>query len=111
MTHKLSMATRLHEAAEVRKPLPLTNRDLEDLDRLRVPGPERIALADLSGAPLEGQVTESVLLHAVFAAGIRAVREAAEASAYGEAALDRRASEEEDRQIARRRRPSWAGEA
>jgi len=111
VTHNVTMARRLHEAAEVRKPLPLTNRDLEDLDRLRAPGPERIALADLSGAQLEGQVTESVLLHAVFAAGMRAVREAAEARAYGEAAVERRAAAEEDRKIARRRRPSWAGEA
>ena len=104
------MARRLNEAAQDRKPLPLTIRDLEALDRLRQPGPERAALADLSGTLLEGQVTESVLLHAVFAAGLRIVREEAEARAYADAAEERRATEPEARRIARRRRPTWADE-
>ena len=108
--HYVCMAMRLNEPARERKALPLTTRDLEDLDRLRSPGPERAALADLSGSQLEGEVTESVLLHAIFAAGLRVVQEAAEASAYAEAASERRATEEEDRRIARRRRPSWADE-
>jgi hypothetical protein len=106
----LVMARRLNESAQERKPLPLTSRDLEDLERLRAPGPERVALADLSGAVLEDQVTESVLLHAVFAAGLRVVHEMAEARAYAEAAADRRVTDEEDHRIARRRRPSWADE-
>lgn len=106
----LGMAKRLQEPAQDRKPLPLTSRDLEDLDRLRSPGPERTALADLGGTPPEGEVTESVLLHAVFVVGLRAVREAAEAQAYAEAAQDRTATADEDRAIARRRRPSWADE-
>lgn len=108
--HNVSMAMRLNEPAQERKALPLTTRDLEDLDRLRSPGPERAALADLSGSQLEGEVTESVLLHAIFAAGIRVVQEMAEARAYAEAASERRAAGEEDRRIARRRRPSWADE-
>ncbi len=37
MTHNVSMARRLHEPAGVRKPLPLTNRDLEDLAALADP--------------------------------------------------------------------------
>lgn len=106
----LCMARRLNEAAQDRKPLPLTSRDLEDLDRLRSPGPERAALADLSGALLEGEVTESVLLHAVFAAGLRVVQEMAEARAYAEAAPERLVTDQEDRLIARRRRPSWSDE-
>jgi len=104
------MARRLQEPAQDRKPLPLTSRDLEDLERLRSPGPERTALADLSGTPAEGEVTESVLLHTVFAIGLRAVREAAEAQAYAEAARDRGATADEDRVIARRRLPAWANE-
>lgn len=106
----LGMARRLREPAQDRKPLPLTSRDLEDLERLRSPGPERTALADLGGTPAEGDVTESMLLHAVFAVGLRVVREAAEAQAYAEAAQDRRETADEDRAIARRRRPSWADE-
>ena len=108
--HYVRMAMRLNEPARERKALPLTARDLEDLDRLRSPGPERTALASLSGSPLEGEVTESVLLHAIFTAGLRVVQEMAEASAYAQAATERRASGDEDRRIARRRRPSWAGE-
>ncbi len=104
------MAKRLNETAEARKPLPLTYRDLEGLDRLRSPGPERTALAVLSGTALEGQVTESSLLHAVFTAGLRAVQEAAEARAYAAAAIERRATFDEDRQAARRRPPSWPAE-
>jgi hypothetical protein len=104
------MARRMDEAAQDRKPLPLTRRDLEDLDRLREPGPERTALAALSGTLLEGKVTESVLLHAVFAAGLRIVREEAEAGAYADAADERRTAEPEARRIARRRRPTWADE-
>jgi hypothetical protein len=108
--HYVYVAMRLNEPAQERKALPLTARDLEDLDRLRSPGPERTALADLSGSQLEGEVTESVLLHAIFAAGLRVVQEMAEASAYAEAASERRVTEGEDRRIARRRRPSWADE-
>lgn len=104
------MARRLQEPTQDRKALPLTSRDLQDLERLRSPGPERAALADLGGTLPEGEVTESVLLHAVFAIGLRAVREAAEAQAYTEAAQDRRAIADEERAIARRRRPAWADE-
>ena len=51
-----------------------------------------------------------MLLHTVFAIGLRAVREAAEAQAYAEAARDRGATADEDRVIARRRLPAWANE-
>ena len=35
------MATRLNESAKARKSLPLTERDLADLERLREASPER----------------------------------------------------------------------
>ena len=106
------MATRLNEPVEARKSLPLTERDLADLERLRRQTPERDALADLSGVAVES-VTEAALLHLIFAAGLRAIREKAEERAYADAAADRLASGEadENRRIARRRRPSWADEA
>ena len=104
------MATRLNEPTERRTPLPLTARDLADLGKLRKPGPEREALSALAAALPEGDVSEALLVHAVFVVGLRAVREAAEASSYAADAADRHASAEVDRAAARRRRPSWADE-
>jgi hypothetical protein len=103
------MAVRLNEPAKVRKSLPLTERDLADLARLRGQTPERDALCELAGIAVES-VTEAALLHMIFAAGLRAIREKAEEHAYASAAADRLASGEaaEIRRIARRRRPTWA---
>lgn len=105
------MATRLNEPAKARKSLPLTERDLADLERLRGRTPERDALSDLAGVVVEG-VTEAALLHMIFAAGLRAIREKAEELAYASAAAERLTSgeAEEIRRIARRRRPAWADE-
>jgi hypothetical protein len=106
------MATRLNEPAKARKSLPLTQRDLSDLDRLRGQTPEREALAELVGVVFVGSVTEAALLHMIFATGLQAIREKAEERAYASAAADRLATGETDetRRIARRRRPAWAGE-
>ena len=105
------MATRLNEPAKARKSLPLTERDLADLERLRGQTPEREALSDLAGVVVEG-VTEAALLHMIFAAGLRAIREKAEELAYASAAAERLTSgeAEQTRRIARRRRPAWADE-
>jgi hypothetical protein len=105
------VATRLSEPAKARKSLPLTERDLADLERLRGQTPERDALAELAGIEVES-VTEAALLHMIFAAGLRAIRERVEERAYASAAADRQASGEADesRRIARRRRPAWADE-
>ena len=97
------MAMRFNEAVREWKSLPLTAGDIGDLDRLRLPGPGRAALAELSGSPLDGDVAEADLLHAVFAAGLRVVQETADARAYAETALarraqERRAKEEQDRE-------------
>ena len=53
------------------------------------------------------------LPHMIFAASLRAIRAKAKERAYASAAADRLASGEadENRRIARRRRPSWADEA
>jgi hypothetical protein len=112
MRSRETLATRLNEPAKARKSLPLTERDLADLERLRGQTPERDALFDLYGVAVES-VTEAALLHMIFAAGLRAIREKAEERAYASAAADRLASGETDetRRIARRRRPAWADEA
>lgn len=105
------MATRLNEPVKARKSLPLTERDLADLERLRGETPERDALAELTGIEVQS-VTEAVFLRMIFVAGLRAIRERAEERAYASAAVDRLASGEsaEGRRIARRRRPAWADE-
>jgi hypothetical protein len=106
------MVTRLNQPAKARKSLPLTERDLADLERLRGQTPEREALSDLAGVVVVEGVTEAALLHMIFSAGLRAIREKAEELAYVSAAADRLASgeAEETRRIARRRRPAWADE-
>lgn len=105
------MATRFSEPMRARKSLPLTAADLAAVDRLRAPTMERDVLSELAGVRIES-VTEAALLHIIFAAGLRAIREEAEQRAYGSAAADRLASGQanEIRRIARRRRPSWADE-
>ena len=105
------MATRFGEPTRARKSLPLTERDLDDLARLRQETPERAALSRISGVDVI-HVTESSLLHMIFVAGLHAIREKAEDEAYATAAADRLASGEADelRRTARRRRPAWADE-
>jgi len=105
------VATRLGEPVKARKSLPLTERDLADLDRLRAPGPARAVLSELAGVRVES-ITEAALLNIIFAAGLNAIRDQAEARAYASAAAERLASSEaaESRRTARRRRPSWADE-
>jgi hypothetical protein len=108
-----AMATpRLSEPATTRKSLPLTDRDLADIARLRGETPEREALSEMTGVVISGSVAEAALLRMIFEAGLRAIREKAEERAYASAAQDRLASGEADeaRRIARRRRPAWANE-
>lgn len=102
----------LNVPAKVRKSLPLTERDLADLERLRGQTPERDALGELAGVVVVDSVAEAALLHMVFVAGLRAIQEKAEERAYASAAADRQTSGEagELRRTARRRRPGWAGE-
>jgi hypothetical protein len=104
--------SRLTEPAKTRKSLPLSERDLVDIARLRAEAPEREALSEMAGVVVVESVAEAALLRMIFAAGLRAIREKAEERAYASAAEDRLASTEADeaRRIARRRRPAWAGE-
>jgi hypothetical protein len=106
------MVARLMEPAKTRKSLPLTERDLADIARLRQEAPEREALSELVGVAVVESVAEAALLRMIFEAGLRAIREKAEERAYASAAEDRVASgeAEETRRMARRRRPAWADE-
>jgi hypothetical protein len=106
------VASRLTESVRTRKSLPLTERDLADIARLRQETPEREALSEMAGVVIAESVAEAALLRMVFEAGLRAIREKAEERAYASAAEDRLTSGEADeaRRIARRRRAAWAGE-
>lgn len=107
------VAHELAEPAKVRKSLPLTEKDLADIARLREETPEREALSEMAGVRIAESVAEAALLRMIFEAGLRAIREKAEERAYQSAAEDRLASGEADemRRIARRRRPGWTAEA
>lgn len=105
------MSSRLNQATERRAPLPLTARDIEDLARLRMPSAERDALSDLADVSLADEVSEALLIHAVFTAGLRAIREAAEARGYAQLAAQEEASgEAADRRIISDRHAPWADE-
>lgn len=91
-----------------RKSLPLSPRDLRDLQTLRGSAPHRAALSDLAGAQLDEGSSEAAVLHAVWAAGMRALIDRVEDEGYVEMAADLdRASRQA---AARRRRPTWADE-
>jgi hypothetical protein len=78
------MARRLDQAVVRRPSLPLTAADEAQLAALRETASYRSALARLSRQefPDDSDVRESVLLHAVFEAGLAAVRQLAEAEGY-----------------------------
>lgn len=103
------MRTRLRAPVVRRSSLPLTERDEHDLALLRSSAPQRAALGRLSGEPLApADLSEAALLHAVFEAGLAAVREASEDAAYAELAAQQADEDTARRTEARRRRPSWA---
>lgn len=91
-----------------RKSVPLTPRDLRDLSVLRGDAAHRSALSELASATVTEGSSEAFVLHAVWEAGVRAVRERVEEEGYAQMAADldsaaRKAS-------ARRRRPAWTDE-
>jgi ectoine hydroxylase-related dioxygenase (phytanoyl-CoA dioxygenase family) len=106
------VVSRLTEPAKTRKSLPLTEKDLADIARLREEIPQREALSEMVGFVVVESVAEAALLRMIFEAGLRAIHEKAEERAYASAAEDRLASGEADetRRIARRRRPDWANQ-
>ncbi len=94
-----------------RKSLPLTDRDLDDLARLRESPMLRDALAALAQVRLTESTSEASLLHTVLVAGLRAVQERAQEAGYAELGDDYRTEDVQRRAAARRRRPAWADEA
>lgn len=95
----------------VRRPsLPLTEQDEQDLGTLRTSPHYRLALGLLATDEVPKDVKESVLLHAIFEAGLRAVQKQAEEVGYAEIAETCIEEDPERRASARRRRPAWAEE-
>lgn len=94
-----------------RKSLPLTERDLVDLSTLRGSPEHLAALADVTGTELETGASDAALLHAVWEAGIRTIREHLEDAAYAEMAANPDFPDTEHRTAARRHRPVWAEES
>lgn len=90
-----------------RKSLPLSDRDLRDLDKLRGSDAHRAALARYTSTTVTETSSEAAILHAIFEAGMRAVREQVEEQGYAQMAAER---DYDQRAVARRRRPSWADE-
>ncbi len=106
------MASRMSQTVVRRPSQPLTAADEADLALLKESAPYLQALSRLAGQGLsEGEVTESVLLHAIFEAGLAAVRQLAESDGYGQVAVEYIADEAARRRLSRRRRPAWADEA
>lgn len=96
------------EKAVTRKSLPLTERDLEDLARIRRSPSHREALGRSAGFEVVPDSSEAAFLHAVWEAGVRAVQEKVEAGGYAQVAADMDADRRKS--VARRRRPTWSGE-
>lgn len=107
------MGTRMMQPVVRRPNLPLTATDQADLETIRHSPAFRRALDDLApSAPgPDGDIGESVLLHAVFEAGLLAIRRSAEETGYAALAEEYAAADGEHRRVARRRRPVWADEA
>ena len=96
----------------VRRPsLPLTERDEQDLASVRNSPEYRTALGLPTTDDVSQDVSESVLLHAIFEAGLRAIRRQAEEVGYAEIAQSYIQEDAQRRTIARRRRPAWAEES
>jgi hypothetical protein len=88
-----------------RKPLPLTQRDLEDLGRLHDrESPQRRALRLLLGS--EPGTSDAQLLHAVLVVGLRRVEEQVEEEGYRQLALTRGPEDEAELSALRERRRS-----
>jgi hypothetical protein len=110
------MSTRLRGRVVRRPSLPLTERDEMDLALLRRTPICQQALDRLTGQSIEDEgaigsaaVSEAALLHAVFQAGLGAIRAAAEDAGYAVMAAEQ-AEQAAQHQQSRRRRPSWADE-
>lgn len=96
------------DRSAVRKSLPLSDRDIREIEMLRGSGERRAALSHLVSGNLAENSSEATVLHAVFEAGLRAVTQEIESRGYAELAEDYTLADR--KRVARRRKPAWADE-
>jgi hypothetical protein len=106
------MATRIKSPVQRRTSLPLTETNESDLSLLLESSSYQAALEKLSGTKIVDQeISSSALLHAIFEAGMAAVKKTAELEGYSQIASGiSLANIQQKRREARRRRPTWADE-
>jgi len=104
---------KLQQKTAARKSLPLTTRDLRDLQLLTGSYAHRSALFALADVELPDteDVSEAQLLHTVLEVGLRAVAERVAEESYAADAAERQAEDAGRRASARRRPPEWAEES
>lgn len=93
-----------------RKSVPLTESDLEDLAVVRESAELREALASVAGTDLPETASESVLLHTILVAGLRAAQERAQEAGYADLGAEYREGGSMRRKVSRRRPPAWTGD-
>ncbi len=91
-----------------RKSLPMTDRDLRDLDVVRRSVAHRAALSSLSREVVDEDSSEAAVLHAIMEAGMKAVTEQIEEAGYAQIAAEMDTPAR--KAVARRRRPAWVDE-
>lgn len=94
----------------VRKSLPLTAADLQDLAFIRQTAEQRQVLSEMSGTEVTEGTSEASYLRAVLEVGIQTLREHAEDRGYAAVAADQATTLAQRRRAARRRTPAWANE-
>lgn len=106
------MASRIKSPVQRRTSLPLTETNESDLSILLESSSYQSALEKLSGTKIVDQeISSSALLHAIFEAGMAAVKKTAELEGYAQIASGiTLSSTQQKRRDARRRRPTWADE-
>lgn len=82
------MAARFASPVVRRGQVPLTQQDIEALQEVLSQPSEREFLASHNLVPSAGEVSESVVLHALVEVGIKAVRDARDAAGYALLAAD-----------------------
>lgn len=105
------MAIRTGSAIVRRASLPLTATDESDLAKVRDSAAYHRALAALVGSEIDPSTTsEASSIHAIFTAGLLALRDEVERQGYAQMAQERQPEATERRALARRRPPSWTAE-
>ena len=107
------MATRITSPVQRRTSLPLTESNESDLSALLESSSYQLALEKLTGTKIVDQeISSSALLHAIFEAGMAAVKKTAELEGYAQIASEfSTVNVQQKRKEARRRHPTWADEA